>query len=59
MKTLLSQCIKKITIRESPLLPSKQRKKNKKTASQFSLVRTITEARESPDRMICSRRKIR
>lgn len=60
MKTLLSQCLKKITIHERHLQSSTQMHRNKKSfASKFSLVRTITEARESPDRMLCSRNKNR
>lgn len=61
MKTLLSQCLKKMKRRsfseasvrtqaddmiESPDV----------SLAEFHMVRTITEARESPDRMLCSRR---
>lgn len=61
MKTLLSQCMKKIK-RKRCVGPSLQAqteglvKSSDVSVTTFHMVRTITEARESPDRMLCSRK---
>lgn len=41
------------------MMRTRKRSNNKSSAEvllRFSLVRTLTEARESPDRMLCSRK---
>lgn len=59
MKTLLSQCMQKKKKCQSSMMRTRKRSNNKSSAEvllRFSLVRTLTEARESPDRMLCSRK---
>lgn len=59
MKTLLSQCMQKKKKCRSSMVHTHKGNDNKSSAEallRFSLVRTLTEARESPDRMLCSRK---
>jgi|GEM_PF-1507532 len=61
MKTLLSQCMKKIKRKRCVGLSLQAQteglvKSPDVSVTTFHMVRTITEARESPDRMLCSRK---
>lgn len=59
MKTLLSQCMQKKKKCQFSMVSTHKGGRIKSSAEsllRFSLVRTITEARESPDRMLCSRK---